>query len=61
MSPAAETPLSAGLAVAVTRVAQTTVTEQVPVAQPADQQVEDANLDEGSSNVTQEGAAGTDR
>jgi uncharacterized protein YabE (DUF348 family) len=60
VSPAAETPLSAGLAVAVTRVAQTTVTEQVPVAQPADQQVEDANLDEGSSNVTQEGAAGTD-
>ena len=60
MSPAAETPLSEGLAVAVTRVAQTTVTEQVPVAQPADQQVEDANLDEGSSNVTQEGSAGTD-
>ena len=60
VSPAAETPLSAGLAVVVTRVAQTQVTEQVPVAQPADQQVEDANLDEGSSNVTQEGSAGTD-
>ncbi len=60
VSPAAETPLSEGLAVVVTRVAQTQVTEQVPVAQPADQQVEDANLDEGSSNVTQEGAAGTD-
>jgi len=61
VSPAAETPLSEGLAVTVTRVAQTTVTEQVPVAQPADQQVEDANLDEGSSSVTQEGSAGTDQ
>jgi len=61
VSPAAETPLSAGLAVTITRVAQTTAAEQVPVAQPADQQVEDANLDEGSSNVTQEGSAGTDQ
>ena len=61
VSPAAATPLSEGLAVTVTRVAQTTVTEQVPVAQPADQQVEDANLDQGSSNVTQEGSAGTDQ
>jgi uncharacterized protein YabE (DUF348 family) len=61
VSPAAETPLSAGLAVAITRVAETTVAEQVPVAQPADQQVEDANLDEGSTTVTQEGAAGTDQ
>ena len=61
VSPAAETPLTEGLAVTVTRVAQTTVAEQVPVAQPADQQVEDANLDEGSTNVTQEGAAGTDQ
>jgi resuscitation-promoting factor RpfB len=61
VSPAAETPLSAGLAVAITRVGQTTVTEQVPVAQPADQQVEDANLEAGSSNVTQEGSAGTDQ
>ena len=60
VSPAADTPLSEGLAVAVTRVAQTTVTEQVPVAQPADQQVQDANLDEGSSTVTQQGSAGTD-
>ena len=61
VSPAAATPLSEGLAITVTRVAQTTVTEQVPVAQPADQQVEDANLDQGSSNVTQEGSAGTDQ
>ena len=61
VSPAAATPLSEGLAVTVTRVGQTTVTEQVPVAQPADQQVEDANLDQGSSNVTQEGSAGTDQ
>jgi uncharacterized protein YabE (DUF348 family) len=60
VTPTVDTPLSQGLAVAVTRVAQTTVTEQVPVGQPADQQVEDANLDEGSSNVTQDGAAGTD-
>jgi hypothetical protein len=60
VSPATDTPLSEGLAVAVTRVAQTTVTEQVPVLQPADQQIQDANLDQGSSTVTQQGSAGTD-
>ena len=61
VSPAADAPLSEGVAVAITRVAQTTVAEQVPVAQPADQQVEDANLDQGSTTVTQEGSAGTDQ
>ena len=42
-SPAATTPLSDGLAVAVTRVARPHVTEEVEVAQPADQQVEDSS------------------
>jgi uncharacterized protein YabE (DUF348 family) len=60
VSPDAKTPLTNGLAVSVTRVTKATVTEQAAVAQPADQQVEDSNLDEGSSNVTQEGSAGTD-
>jgi uncharacterized protein YabE (DUF348 family) len=60
VTPSADTPLSDGLAVAVTRVAQTTVTEQVPVAQPADQQVDDDSMAKGTSAVTQEGSAGTD-
>lgn len=60
VSPDATTPLSNGLVVAVTRVAKTTVTEDVAVAQPADQTVEDSSIEEGVSNVTQQGAPGTD-
>jgi uncharacterized protein YabE (DUF348 family) len=60
VSPDAKTPLTNGLAVSVTRVTKATVTEQAAVAQPADQQVEDANLPEGESSVQQQGAAGTD-
>jgi len=56
----AETPLSNGLAVTVTRVAKTTVTQDEDVAQPADQQVEDSSMDEGTSTVTQQGSAGKD-
>jgi uncharacterized protein YabE (DUF348 family) len=56
----AETPLSNGLAVTVTRVAKTTVTQDEDVAQPADQQVQDSSMDEGTSTVTQQGSAGKD-
>jgi uncharacterized protein YabE (DUF348 family) len=56
----AETPLSNGLAVTVTRVAKTTVTEDVDVAQPADQTVEDGSVDEGVTTVTQQGSPGKD-
>ncbi|HEY5882921.1 MAG TPA: ubiquitin-like domain-containing protein [Nakamurella sp.] len=60
VSPDATTPLSNGLVVAVTRVAKTTVTEDVEVAQPADQTVEDSSVEEGVSTVTQQGSAGKD-
>jgi uncharacterized protein YabE (DUF348 family) len=60
VSPDATTPLSNGLVVAVTRVAKTTVTEDVDVAQPADQTVEDSSVEEGVSTVTQQGSAGKD-
>ena len=60
VTPDATTALSNGLAVAVTVVSKTTVTEHVDVAQPADQQVEDASLASGTSVVTQEGSAGKD-
>jgi uncharacterized protein YabE (DUF348 family) len=60
VSVGAETPLSNGLVVAVTRVAQTTVTEDVDVAQPGDQTVEDSSVEQGVSNVTQQGSAGRD-
>ena len=60
VAPAAGTPLSDGLAVAVTRIAQTTETEQVPVPQPDDQQVNDDSMAQGTSTVTQDGSAGTD-
>jgi len=60
VSPDASTPLSDGLVISVNRVAKSTVTEDVEVAQPADQQVEDSSLDEGTSTVTQQGAPGKD-
>jgi len=56
----AETPLSNGLAVTVTRVAKTTVTQDVDVAQPADQTVEDSSVEEGVTTVTQQGSPGKD-
>ena len=60
VSPAADTALSNGLVVAVTRVAKTTVTEDVEVAQPGDQTVEDSSVEQGVSTVTQQGSAGKD-
>lgn len=60
VTPAAETPLSNGLQIAITRVVKTTVTEQVDVPQPADQQTEDSSAPVGSSTVVQQGAPGKD-
>jgi uncharacterized protein YabE (DUF348 family) len=60
VSPDASTPLSAGLAVTVTRVVKTTAAEEVEVPQPADQQVEDSSLAAGTTSVTQQGTAGKD-
>ena len=60
VTPAADTPLSNGLQIAITRVVKTTVTEQVDVPQPADQQTEDSSAAVGTSTVTQQGSAGKD-
>jgi uncharacterized protein YabE (DUF348 family) len=60
VTPAVDTPLSDGLAIQVTRIATTSVTEEVDVPQPADQQVEDNSMDAGTSTVTQQGAPGKD-
>jgi len=58
--PGVAAPLTDGLVIEVTRIATTTVTEEVEVPQPADQQVEDDSVDAGTSNVTQQGAPGKD-
>jgi uncharacterized protein YabE (DUF348 family) len=58
--PGVAAPLTDGLVIEVTRIATTSVTEEVEVPQPADQQVEDDSLDAGTSNVTQQGAPGKD-
>ena len=60
VTPAVDTALSDGLAVQVTRIATTSVTEEVEVPQPADQQVDDDSMDAGTSTVTQQGAPGKD-
>ncbi len=60
VTPAVDTALSDGLAIQVTRIATTSVTEEVEVPQPADQQVEDDSMDAGTSTVTQQGAPGKD-
>jgi len=61
VSPDVSTPLSSGLVITVTRVANTTVFEDVDVPQPADQQVSDSSVPAGTSTVTQQGAAGKDQ
>jgi len=58
--PGVAAPLTDGISIAVTRIATTTVTEEVEVPQPADQQVEDDSMDAGTSTVTQQGAPGKD-
>ncbi len=61
VKPAAKTPVTNGLTVTVTRVAKTKVSEEVAVAQPADQQVQDDSLDAGTTTVTEQGNAGKDK
>jgi len=58
--PGVAAPLTEGMVIEVTRIATTSVTEEVEVPQPADQQVEDDSLAAGTSNVTQQGAPGKD-
>ena len=58
--PGLAAPLSNGLVIEVTRIATSTVTEDVDVPQPADQQVDDSSLDAGTTTVTQQGAPGKD-
>ena len=60
VDPAVSTPLSDGLVITVARVATTSVTEEVEVAQPGDQTVEDSSMDAGTSTVTQQGSPGKD-
>src|SRR6478735_4060952 len=60
VSPAVDTAVTDGLVIQVTRIATTSVTEEVEVPQPADQQVEDDSVDSGTSTVTQQGAPGKD-
>jgi uncharacterized protein YabE (DUF348 family) len=60
VTPAVDTALTDGLVIQVTRIATTSVTEEVEVPQPADQQVEDDSMDSGTSTVTQQGAPGKD-
>jgi len=61
VSPDAGTAVANGLVITVNRVAKTTVVEEVEVAQPADQEVEDSSLDAGTSAVTQQGSVGKDQ
>jgi len=58
--PGVAAPLTEGMVIEVTRIATTSVTEEVEVPQPADQEVEDDSLAAGTSNVTQQGAPGKD-
>ncbi|MFN8200477.1 MAG: ubiquitin-like domain-containing protein [Nakamurella multipartita] len=57
VDPAGTTPVTDGTAITVTRVAVTTTTDTVAVA-PADQTVEDPNLDKGTTQVVAAGTPG---
>ncbi len=57
VTPDATTPVTDGLQIAVTRVAVSTIPETVDIA-PADQQVDDPNMDKGSTAVAQQGVPG---
>ncbi|MBM9468643.1 resuscitation-promoting factor [Nakamurella leprariae] len=60
VEPAGDTPLTDDLSVVVIRTDVRTVTEQVPVAQPADEHRPDDTLATGTSVVVEPGAAGVD-
>ena len=55
--PAASTPVTDGVQIAVSRVSVTTSTDSVDIA-PANQQVDDPNLNKGSTAVAQQGVPG---
>jgi uncharacterized protein YabE (DUF348 family) len=59
VTPALDTPLADGAAVAITRTVVSTAVENEPIAQPADVSTEDPNLDKGTTTVTVTGSAGT--
>ena len=56
--PALDTALVQGLKITITRVGYSLVTKTITVPQPADQTVEDDQMDKGTSDVTQQGQAG---
>lgn len=58
VAPAVSTALTQGLRITITRVGFRLVTRTQVVAQPADQTVDDNSMDQGTSNVTQQGQAG---
>jgi uncharacterized protein YabE (DUF348 family) len=59
VTPALDTPIDDGTAVAITRTVVSTTVENEPIAQPADVSTEDPNLDKGTTTVTVTGSAGT--
>jgi uncharacterized protein YabE (DUF348 family) len=59
VTPALETAVTDGLAIAVNRTAVKTVVVTVPIAQPADVTTEDPNLNRGTTTVLQEGSPGS--
>ncbi|AZI57332.1 DUF348 domain-containing protein [Nakamurella antarctica] len=58
ITPAVDTPLTEGLQVAITRIATTQVVVAEPIAQPADESVDDETLTKGTTKVKQAGKAG---
>jgi resuscitation-promoting factor RpfB len=59
VSPALSTPLSQGMKVTITRVGWRLITDTVAVPQPADQTVDDDTMLQGTTQVVQDGSAGT--
>lgn len=60
VSPAPGTTLVEGATITVTRIGRTTVTERHELPQPADQRVNDADLEQGATKVAQKGAPGVE-
>jgi uncharacterized protein YabE (DUF348 family) len=58
VSPARSTKLAQGLKIVITRVGYSLITKTVTVAQPANQTIQDDQMDKGTSDVTQQGQAG---
>src|ERR1700712_129341 len=58
VSPARATKLTQGLKIVITRVGYSLVTKTVTVAQPANQTIQDDQMDKGTTDVTQQGHAG---